>query len=149
MPRFALFGVRIVIIAVVAVGGLLFRDRLTGGASDLAVGDCFDEPATTGEVRDVQHHPCTESHTSEVVFVGDMPASSAYPTDAQFVAYIRASCVPAFNTYTGLDFDVLEAVDMGYLTPTAEGWAKDDHEVICYAIRSDGALVSQSFKAAQ
>lgn len=38
---------------------------------------------------------------------------------------------------------------MGYLTPTAEGWSKGDHEMVCYAIRSDGALVSQSFKTAQ
>lgn len=149
VPRFALLGVRILIIGAVAIGGLLFRDRLTGGAADLAVGDCFDEPTTIGEVQDVQHHPCTESHDSEVVFVGDMPEASTYPTDAQFVAYIRASCVPAFNAYTGLDFDVLEAVDMGYLTPTAEGWSKGDREMICYAIRSDGASVSQSFKAVQ
>jgi hypothetical protein len=149
VPRFALIGVRIVIIAVVAVGGLLFRDRLTGGASDLAVGDCFDEPATIGEVHDVQHHPCTETHTSEVVFVGDMPSNATYPTDAEFVAFVRASCVPAFNAYTGLDFDVLAAVDMGYLTPTTEGWSGGDHEMICYAIRSDGTPVSQSFKVTQ
>jgi hypothetical protein len=149
VPRFALIGVRIVIVAAVALGALVFRDRMTGGAGDLAVGDCFDEPATVGEISDVQHHPCTESHTSEVVFVGDMPTSSTYPTDAQFVNYVRASCVPAFNAYTGLDFDAVEAVDMGYLTPTTEGWSGGDHEMICYAIRSDGTAVSQSFKAAQ
>jgi hypothetical protein len=74
--------------------------------------------------------------------------SDAYPSDAAFISFVQASCVPAFNTYTGLDFSVLEAVDMGYLTPTTEGWAGGDHEMICYAIRVDGTAVSQSFKAA-
>jgi hypothetical protein len=149
VPRFALLGIRVLIIGAVAVGGLLFRDRLTGGAGDLSVGDCFDEPATIGEVHDVQHHPCTESHDAEVVFVGDMPERATYPTDAEFVDFIRASCVPAFNAYTSLDFEVAAAVDMGYFTPTAQGWTGGDHEMICYAIRSDGARVSQSFKIAQ
>jgi hypothetical protein len=148
VPRFALLGVRIAIIAVVGLGGLLFRDRLTGDASDLAVGDCFDEPVSLQEVKDVQHHPCTESHTSEVVFVGDMPASETYPTDAEFSAFAHANCVGAFNLYTGLDFAALEAVDMGILTPTAAGWSGGDHEMICYAIRVDGAFVSQSFRLA-
>jgi hypothetical protein len=147
VPRIVVIGIRIAIIAAVAIGGLLFRDRLTGGAADLAVGDCFDEPTTTGEVSDVQHHPCTELHTAEVVFVGDMPTGDAYPTDEAFLTFIQASCLTAFNTYTGLDFAVLEAVNMGYLTPTREGWSGGDREMICYAIRTDGQPVSQSFKA--
>jgi hypothetical protein len=58
--------IRIAIIAVIAGGAYILRDRLTANAGDLKVGDCFDDP--TGEqVKDVQHHPCTESHTAEVV----------------------------------------------------------------------------------
>lgn len=146
MPRFGWIGIRIALIAVVAIGGLLFRDRLTGGAADLAVGDCFDMPAGAAEVDDVQHHPCNEAHTSEVVFVGDMPASDIYPTDEAFVGFVERQCIPAFNTYTGLDFATDQAVDMGYLTPTAEGWGGGDREMICYALRVDGTTVSQSFK---
>lgn len=139
--------IRIASIGLIALGALVFRDRISGGAADLAVGDCFDEPTRLGEVKEVQHHPCTESHTSEVVFVGDMQASETYPTDGAFIAFVQASCVPAFNTYTGLDFNALEAVDLGFLTPTTEGWSGGDREMICYAIRVDGAPVSQSFKA--
>ncbi|HEX5148413.1 MAG TPA: septum formation family protein [Candidatus Limnocylindrales bacterium] len=141
--------IRIAIIGLIALGALVFRDRMSGGAADLAVGDCFDEPTILGEVNTVQHHPCNEPHTSEVVFVGDMPASETYPSDEAFMAFFNASCVQAFNTYTGLDFAVLEAVDMGILTPTTKGWSGGDREVICYAIRVDGTAVSQSFKAAR
>jgi hypothetical protein len=146
--RFAGLAIRLAIIGVIALGGFIFRDRLMGGAGDLAVGDCFDEPVSLVEVKEVQHHPCTEPHTSEVVFVGDIPATDAYPSDEAFMSFVRASCIPAFNTYTGLDFNALEAVDMGILTPTADGWAGGDHEVVCYAVRVDGQQVSQSFRAA-
>ena len=64
------WGVRIAIIAIIIVGGFVLRDRLSSSAGDLKVGDCFDEPATGGEISDVQHHPCTEAHTAEVVFIG-------------------------------------------------------------------------------
>lgn len=80
---------------------------------------------------------------------GDMPASDTYPTDDQFISCVEAQCIPAFNTYTGLDFATDQAVDMGYLTPTAEGWGGADHEMICYALRVDGTSVSQSLKNAR
>lgn len=149
MPRFALIGIRIAIVGAVIIGGLLFRDRLSGGASDLAVGDCFDMPNGLTEVEDVQHHPCNEAHTSEVVYVGDMPASDTYPSDSQFVSFVEAQCIPAFNGYTGLDYLTDQVIDMGYLTPTLEGWGGGDHELICYAIRVDGSTVSQSLKGAR
>ena len=75
-------------------------------------------------------------------------AGDAYPTEAQFQDYIRTSCVPAFNAYTGTDFDNEATLDMGYFFPSSEGWSRGDHEVICYAIRVNGAPVSVSFKKA-
>ena len=140
---------RIGIIAVIAVGAFLFRDRLSGSAADLKVGDCFDVPAADVDIEDVQHHPCNEAHTSEVVHVGDMPASDTYPSDSQFVSFVEAQCIPAFNGYTGLDYLTDQVIDMGYLTPTLEGWGGGDHELICYAIRVDGSTVSQSLKGAR
>ena len=140
--------VRIAIIAAVALGALFFRDRISGGAGDLKAGDCFDNPAATIEVRDVQHHPCTEPHTSEVVFVGTMPSADAYPTDAQFSSYVSEACVPGFNAYTGLDFMSLPAIDMGYFIPTTDGWGNGDRSVICYAVRTDDSMINASLKAA-
>jgi hypothetical protein len=147
--RFSGLAIRIGLIAIVGIGLFIFRDRLTGGASDLAVGDCFDDPGVATEVSDVQHHPCTEPHTSEVLYVGDMPSSDTYPTDAQFTAAVETACVPAFNAYTGLDFTTDPTFNMGYFTPTADGWGDGDRELICYVIRIDGAPVSQSLKVSQ
>jgi len=91
------WGVRIAIIAIIIVGGFVLRDRLSSSAGDLKVGDCFDEPATGGEISDVQHHPCTEAHTAEVVFIGDMTGdNSTYPSDDQFDQFAATNCLPAF-----------------------------------------------------
>jgi hypothetical protein len=143
------WGVRIGIIALIAVGAFVLRDRLSGSAGDLAVGDCFDEPtAQTETVEDVQHHPCTDSHTAEVVFVGDVVgAAGAYPTDDQFVNAVRSQCVPAFNSYTGRNFDTDPDLDLAFFVPTEEGWGGGDHELICYAVRVDKAPSATSVKA--
>jgi hypothetical protein len=143
------WGIRILIIAIIAGGAFIFRDRLGGNAGDLQVGDCFDEPAQETEtVEDVQHHPCNESHTAEVVFVGNYAgATDTYPTDDQFVSAVLAQCVPAFNSYTGRDFQSDQELDLGYFVPTADGWGGGDHEMICYAVRLDEAPSTTSVKA--
>ena len=75
------WGVRLGIVAVIIIGGFILRDRLSSSAGDLKVGDCFDEPASGAEISEVQHHPCAESHTAEVVFIGEMTGeNSTYPT---------------------------------------------------------------------
>ncbi len=105
---------RIGIIAVIVVGALIFRDRISGSAADLKVGDCFDEPTGTTLIKDVQHHPCTKAHTSEVIFVGIMPGSNdAYPAQAVFDDYTLSNCVPAYNAYTGSDFQADTEIDIG------------------------------------
>jgi hypothetical protein len=143
------WGVRILIIAIIAVGALVLRDRLSGNAGDLKVGDCFDEPAGATQVEDVQHHPCTEAHTSEVVFVGDVPGDSkTYPALTAFDDYGVANCSPAFTLYTGRDFSSETELTMGYFYPLAEGWGKGDREMTCYAIRVDSKPVTASFKKA-
>jgi len=140
--------IRIAIIAVVVIGGLIFRDRLSSNASDLKVGDCFDKPGeTTDTVEDVQHHPCNETHTGEVVFVGDVPGDNAsYPGEAAFDAFAFDKCSAAFTTYTGSDIYSQEVLNMGYFFPIQEGWGKGDHGVTCYIVRTDGATVTSSFK---
>jgi hypothetical protein len=139
--------IRIAIIAVIVIGGLIFRDRLSGSAGDLKVGDCFDEPKGAQTVKEVQHHPCTDSHTSEVVFVGNVPGENAsYPGEAAFTTFAVQNCSPAFTTYTGKDINSQTDLDMGYFFPLEEGWGKGDHALTCYIVRTDGTPVTQSFK---
>jgi len=117
-----------------------------GNANDLAVGECFDPPANIeGTVTDVVKHPCTEAHGAEVVFVGDFsPATDTYP--ATFQDFYANVCAPAFNTYTGLDFDTDTTYNMAAFKPTSESWGTGDRRVICYALRIDEATMNASIK---
>lgn len=140
--------IRVGIIAVVVVVGFILRPFIAGDAGNLAVGDCFDQPTTAGvTVEDVQHHPCTDAHTAEVVFVGNYtPATDTPPTDSAYRVFFEATCTPAFNAYTGLDFFNDPTYDMSAFTPTDEGWRSGDRKVICYAVRLDGATMAKSIK---
>lgn len=141
---------RIVIIAVIAGAAFLLRNYVSGSAGDLRVGDCFDVPAETKDIIDVQHHPCTESHTGEVVFVGDYPspADASYPSVESFQAYVDDACVTAFAEYTGSTFEDALSLGMGWFYPGAEGWKTGDHELVCYLNRLDEAPMTQSFRNA-
>ncbi len=143
-------GIRLAIIAAIALGAFLLRDRLSSNAGDLQAGDCFDVPTSPSEtVDDVQHQPCSDPHTGEVVLVVDhtAPDDAPYPGDSEWDTFIGSNCVPAFNSYTGLDFDTEPTMGMGFFTPTDEGWEGGDRKVICYATRVDKAPMNQSIKA--
>ena len=141
--------VRIGIVAVIAIGIFVFRDRLSSGADDLAVGDCFDEPALLNEINDVQHHPCNEAHTAEVIFVGNMTGSNEdLPVGCQLEAFTKTNCLPAYNDYTGRDFQSDAEITIGWFYPTTEGWKGGGRVVVCYAIRIDEAPTTQSIKKA-
>jgi hypothetical protein len=139
-------GIWILIIAVIAVGAFLFRDRLTGGAEDLKAGDCFDDKAAT-EIKDVQHHPCNEAHTAEVILVTDHPAAkgAAYPTDDELDSWGSTNCVPAIVNYVGTGA-ALNTLDPGILYPKAEDWNKGERQMICYVVRTDHAPMTNSVK---
>jgi Septum formation len=139
-------GVLVVVVAAVIIG-ILFRDRLSGSAGDLQVGDCFEVPAAD-EVEDVQHRPCSEPHDGEVFLVRDYSGGDTYPTDDQFIDWVARECVDgAFATYTGQDYDVQQTIDVGFFYPQSEGWGKGDREVTCYLTPLDGLKVTVSYKA--
>jgi hypothetical protein len=141
-------GIRLGIVAVVVIAFVVLRPFLSGNAGGLSVGDCFDIPTGAGDtVTDVQHHPCTEAHGAEVIFVGSYsPATGTYPTDDEFGTFGKANCVPAFNAYTGIDFETDTTYDIKPFLPTAEGWTKGDRKVICFAVRIDDAPMTTSVK---
>jgi hypothetical protein len=139
--------VRIIIVAVIAVGGLIFRDRLSGGASDLKAGDCFDDKAGT-EIKDVQHHPCTEAHTAEVILVTKHNAAkgAAVPTSAELDAWATTTCVPAIINYVGAGAD-FDSLNYGIFYPRAADWSNGERQMICYVIRLDQGPMTKSLKA--
>ena len=146
IPRIAIW---IGIFLIVGLVGFVFRDRLSGGANDLKVGDCFDDPTGVTTVEEVQHHPCNEAHTSEVVFVGDMPGEDeTYPVTTVFDDFVGASCLPAWEAYTGKDYETDEILGLGYYYPQPEGWSGGDRQIICYVYRLDNATMTTSLRAA-
>lgn len=138
------------IVAVIVVGFVVFRDRLPGAASDLNVGECFDRPSTTDDIGDVPRQPCNEPHDAEVFLNVDHPAAAGevYPISLTMDRFVMEQCTPAFNTYTGLDFETSVDYDIGYLQPTRQGWNEGDREVTCYIVRSDDAKMNASLRAA-
>lgn len=139
--------IRVAIIGVVIVGGLIFRDRLSGNATELQVGDCFDDPAAVTQIKDVQHHPCTEGHTSEVIFVGPHPAAKGTPfSEAVVSEFVQATCLPAFFAYVGSnDSDIL---DLNAFFPVVKDWDDGDRGITCYLYTVDGSTLTKSLKAA-
>ncbi|HJP88051.1 MAG TPA: septum formation family protein [Candidatus Limnocylindrales bacterium] len=141
-------GLRIAIIGAVIVGAIILRPFLSGNASQLAVGDCFDEPTNAAAtVEDVQHRPCTDPHDGEVVFVANYePSSATYPTDDEFTAFYGPKCLTAFSTITGTEFMTQETYDMIPMMPTSGSWADGNRKVICYAVNVDKSKLSAPLK---
>jgi hypothetical protein len=144
----ASIAIRLVIIAVIVIGGIIFRDRLSGNATDLRIGDCFDDTEAL-EIKDVQHHPCTEAHTAEVVLVTDHTAAkgSAYPSVADFSNWADNTCIPAILSYVGPNAD-LASLDYAFLYPKESDWSDGERQMICYVTRLDRGTMSQSVRAA-
>ena len=139
---------RVGILAVIGIAVVILRPFIMGSAGDLKVGECFDDPGALQTVEQVQHHPCTDPHTGEVVYVGNLtaPSNAPYPSDSDLQNMVGAACIPAFNVYTGLDFDADPEWTMGYFTPLSADWGNGDRSIVCYAVRIDSAATSTSLK---
>ena len=116
--------------------------------ADLRVGDCFDVPTSLTQVKDVQHHPCNEAHTGEVVGVADYPAGGddPYPSESMLFSFADDLCARTFREYTGRDPFTDPVLSVGYFYPIEEGWRDGDHEVACYLLRLDEGPMTQSFR---
>ena len=142
----------IVLIAVVVGGGFwIFRDRLSGSAGDLSVGDCIDEPAGNSEITDVQHQPCNEPHDGEVFAVIFHTAASGapYPPTTEFQDLVSDECLPALETYTARTYAEVYAagLDVSFLYPSSSSWSDNDREVSCFIVKTDGSKMTGSVRA--
>jgi hypothetical protein len=139
---------------IVIIGGIaiflavvLFAVRNNVSADDLKVGDCFNIPTAT-EIQTVESHPCTESHTGEVILVAEYTeAGSTYPI-LGFDSFVETACTPAFATYVGRAIDSEPELSIGYFYPTRDGWSNDDRTITCYVAQPDESEMTQSVKGA-
>jgi hypothetical protein len=143
----ARLGIRIAIVAVIALGGFIFRDRIAGSAGDLKVGDCFDVTEQT-TVEDVQHHPCNEAHTAEVVLVSQYgaPEGATYPTDTELLGYINSACANGVAAYVGTGVN-LDTLDWGMFYPAESDWSKGERKITCYVAQLNHSTMTKSLKA--
>ncbi len=148
LRRFGGLIVLVVLVGGIGLVGWMFRDRLSGAAGDLAVGDCFEVP-TADQVENVQHRPCTDPHDGEVFYVADYPNADAYPPKADFESWVSSNCLgTVFESYVGAKYEDRTDVDVVWFSPTDEGWKNGDHEVSCVLSPADGSKVSTSYRAA-
>jgi len=132
------------IVAFLAIVLWVVRDNQS--AADLAVGQCFDVPAGSADVSTVTRHECTAAHDAEVFHVADYTGAT-YPISLTLDSFIDDTCVPAFATYVGEDFDSNEDLTIGYFYPNRSGWDGGDRTVTCYVVREDEAKLTQSVKS--
>jgi hypothetical protein len=136
----------IVVVAVIGGGYLLFRDRLSGQAQDLRVGDCFDVPAEQ-TTASIQHQPCTGAHDGEVFSVGTADLES-YPVVSGFDDWVGEHCLaPVFDAYVGEPAEDRPDIAIAYFAPTLDGWQSGDREITCYLSPADGSRVTSSYRA--
>ena len=116
-------------------------------SNDLRVGDCWDMKDPTAEtIENVTAKPCNEAHEYEVFFIGSM-TDATYPTDDQFSAYVKANCLPAFETFVGHAYDD-STLDVTWLNPLSKGWALGDRTVECSVYDPNDNTLTASMQGA-
>ena len=112
-------------------------------------GDCVQVPhiTTISNYPDVfTVVPCSQSHTGEVFFSGDIwPQSSAYPGDNNVNNAAIARCDRAFTAYDGISQDQ-SAYTYLYYYPDSGSWAIGDRLVQCVAYKPSGEPLHSSIK---
>jgi hypothetical protein len=116
-----------------SIGADAARDASTVDASQIIVGDCYDDPLGETdewvEVEDVNLVRCDEPHDLEAFHSFDLPAG-AYPSDEALDAAVDEACVGAFEGFVGQTYED-SGLDLAFLTPSEEAWANGDRKVIC------------------
>ncbi len=141
MRTYITFGVIAVIVAVLA-----FFISQNQSANDLAIGQCFDEPASATGITTVVKHECTEAHDAEVIHVAEYTGGDAFPIQLSIDSFIDETCVPVFATYVGEPFETATEYDLGYFYPDRESWDDGDRTFTCYVMRVDDAKLTQTVK---
>jgi hypothetical protein len=113
-------------------------ETATAGAEipDLAVGDCFDTSATSGEstLYRIPVVPCSTAHGGEIYAETTAPDSlarnGAAPTQQALWDAADAYCYPEFTKFVGMQWARSELLYWP-IAPSEESWAEGDRRILC------------------
>ncbi|WP_369371136.1 septum formation family protein [Promicromonospora sp. Populi] len=116
----------------------------TAGAEipDLAVGDCIDTAATSGQTTlyRIPVVPCTTAHGGEIYAETTAPDSlaenGAAPTQQALWDAADAYCYPEFTRFVGTGWAQSELLYWP-IAPSQESWADGDRRVLCVVESED------------
>ncbi|MFD2797186.1 septum formation family protein [Promicromonospora vindobonensis] len=103
---------------------------------DLAVGDCFDTAATSGQTTlyRIPVVPCTTAHGGEIYAETTAPDSLAKngetPTQQELWDAADAYCYPEFTKFVGLRWAKSE-LQYWPIAPSEQSWAEGDRRILC------------------
>ena len=103
----------------------------------LGVGDCAtDDTSLEGEVQEVTIIDCNQPHATEV-FHSYMLTDASLPDEAGVQAIVEEQCLPAFETFVGIDY-YSSMYEVTFLSPTADSWDAGDRELLCLIVDPAG-----------
>ena len=124
-------------------------------ATDLQVGDCYNEPdpasATTNDdgkrqVGSVEVVDCEVPHQHEV-YNNYKITLSTFPDSSTMQSQIQTACYSSFEDYVGKSYDESQ-YEASTLTPTEKSWAQGDRTITCTLVTKDNSLITGSLKGA-
>ena len=124
-------------------------------ATDLQVGDCYNEPdaasATTNDdskrqVGSVEVVDCEVPHQHEV-YNNYKITLSTFPDSSTLQSEIQTACYSSFEDYVGKSYDESQ-YEASTLTPTENSWAQGDRTITCTLVTKDNSLITGSLKGA-
>lgn len=122
---------------------LLVGACATGTAiTDVAVGDCFDDPADA-VIESLEMIDCDLPHDNEV-FANLTIEQSVFPGDNVLQAFAVDACLPAFEAYVGVSYTQSD-LDYTFLIPTVDTWnTVAERTVTCFLYAADLSKLSGS-----
>jgi Septum formation/Protein of unknown function (DUF2510) len=102
----------------------------------LGVGDCAADSSLEGEVQEVTIIDCNQPHATEVFHSYLIPDGSL-PDEAGINTIVEEQCLPAFQSFVGLDYYDSE-LEVTFLSPTQESWDAGDRELLCLIVDPAG-----------
>ncbi|MFC3998499.1 septum formation family protein [Nocardiopsis sediminis] len=95
---------------------------------DIAVGDCLNDGAATGEVTEVPTIGCDQPHDSEVYHEFESTAAAFDQTAIDTEA--EEGCQAAFEPFVGFPYET-SVLYFSWYAPTQESWDSGDREIDC------------------